>query len=75
VRPASIPPIDWRSHDQFSEHSLTCVCGAVFRSHSKAVMLDGGWSIQSRKACPACGSYTVRSARSDVETMTIGGQK
>ena len=53
MRPASIPPIDWRSHDQFSEHSLTCVCGAVFRSHSKAVMLDGGWSIQSRKACPA----------------------
>jgi len=75
MRPSSAPPIDWRSHDQFSEHTLTCVCGAVFRSHSKAVMLDGGWSIQSRRACPVCASHTVRRAESDVETMTIGGQR
>ena len=62
--------IDWAPFDKDTENECECMCGAVFRSHSKFVAADG---IVSRKPCPACGTHSLRASRSGWETMTIKG--
>lgn len=66
-------PIDWSAHDRHPEHTCTCRCDFVFRSHTKFV---GGErpGIVSHKPCPGCGrTDDLRRASSDPETMAIGG--
>lgn len=65
--------IGWKHFDKFPENTIFCRCGAVFRSHSKAVMAEGGMNLVSRKPCPSCGSSSnVWKAASDPETHSIG---
>jgi len=65
------PDIDWSKHDPYPEHTLTCGCGQVFRSHCKTVP---GVGIVSRRTCPGCdGHNRIVRASSDPETMTIKG--
>jgi hypothetical protein len=67
------PPIDWSPFDKYPEDTVTCGCGAVFRSHGKYVI---GTGLVSRKPCPGCnGAQLIRSLRGDPELMTIGGSK
>lgn len=47
--------IDWAPHDRWSENTITCGCGAVFRSHSKCVVVEEKVKLVTRKPCPACG--------------------
>jgi len=62
--------IDWTTFDRFPESTLTCACGATFRSHSKYVLGSG---IVSRKPCPGCGKTNlIAASRGDPEEMTIG---
>jgi len=68
------PPdsIEWRAFDPYPENTVYCHCGAVFRSHTKAVMRPVP-RIISRKSCPSCGKDDdLRRASSDPERMTIG---
>jgi len=61
--------IDWSVHDRYPENTLTCACGEMFRSHSKAIV---GVGIVSRKPCPRCGeTQSIRSARSDPERYEL----
>ena len=64
---------EWAGHDQFSESTCFCRCGAVFRSHSRYSMVKG---LISRKPCPTCGeTTTLVKASSDPEHMTIEGKR
>jgi hypothetical protein len=60
--------IDWSVFDPYSESTCACLCGCVFRSHSKFVTDSG---IVSRKPCPECGKHALQRASSDPETMNI----
>jgi hypothetical protein len=67
------PVIDWSGHDKYSEHTNTCRCGAVFRSHAKFVM--DKCRMVTRKPCPACGRDDDLSrceSDSEVETLRAG---
>ena len=65
--------VDWSNHDRWPEYTVTCRCGASYRSHTKAVSRSDGFLIVTRKPCPGCGQTegNATSARSDPETMTI----
>jgi hypothetical protein len=71
------PTIDWTPSDQYPENTCECACGAIYRSHTKAVMIDGSFRLVARRACPGCGRTVgnVWMARSDPETMTIRGKR
>jgi hypothetical protein len=71
------PPVDWTAFDQYPESTCECACGATYRSHTRAVMVNGSFRIVARRACPGCGETVgnVRAARSDPETMTIRGKR
>lgn len=67
-------PIDWTIFDKYPENTVECRCGAVYCSHTKAVVDDDGQlCLCSRKSCPSCGSTTdLWRAQSDGEEMIIG---
>jgi hypothetical protein len=64
--------VDWTAFNKYSEDTIECRCGAVYRSHAKAKLLETGFTVITRKPCPACGKDRghVRSARTDPETWT-----
>ena len=68
--------IDWSAHDKYSENTIECRCGAIYRSHSKAV-LGPPIRIVTRKPCPSCGESdgNARRASSDPEEYVIGVEK
>lgn len=64
--------INWSLSDKFPEDTVTCKCGAVFRSHVRAVTVDGKVVTISRKPCPKCGKdNSFRSVKSDPHIMEI----
>jgi len=64
-----MPTDEWAIFDQYPENTCECMCGAVYRSHSRYTMARG---LISRKPCPACGKDNgVRRSSSDPEYMTI----
>lgn len=63
--------IDWSKFDEDPEMTITCGCGAVFRSHAKFVNVPEP-HVETRKPCPACGKTDrVRAARGDPESFTL----
>jgi hypothetical protein len=63
---------DWSAHDRFSENTIECSCGEVFRSHSK---WSAKFGIETRKPCPSCHQTSgMRRASSDVETFEYYGR-
>lgn len=67
--------IDWSIFDKWSENTVYCRCGAVYRSHTKMTTGDdGALHLHCRKPCPACGKSIDNhwKVSSDVEVMSIG---
>ena len=65
--------INWDIVDKFPEDTVTCKCGAVFRSHARMVKVDGKLVTYLRKSCPKCGKNdSPRSVKSDPHVMEIG---
>jgi hypothetical protein len=66
------PDIDWSPFDAMGEQTLTCRCGATYRSHAKAIYGGLNKGIHARKPCPGCGeSNGIIRASTDPEPMTI----
>ena len=65
--------IDWTQFDYPVNQTLECSCGAIWRSHVKAVIRpDGNFIMVSRKPCLRCGNHTsIVRASSDPESATI----
>lgn len=65
--------IDWQPFDKYPEDTITCQCGAVYKSHAKGKIVDGQFCIYTRKPCPACEKTYghVRRASSEPELVTI----
>lgn len=60
---------DWSGREKYSENTITCACGAVFRSHDR---FDVRIGIITKKPCPSCGATSGhRRSSSDPEYMTI----
>jgi len=73
---SKVDDIDWSAHDEFSENTCYCRCGAVFRSHVKLIELEQRWVSATRKPCSGCGSrVNCKGIESDPETFTIKGKK
>jgi hypothetical protein len=72
-----VAAIDWSVFDEYPENTIECRCGAIYRSHCKAVVTDGALVTHLRKPCPACGESVdnARRVSSDPETFVIGGTK
>ncbi len=65
--------IDWSVFDGDPELTVECRCGAVYRSHAKAIRDAGELCVVCRKACPKCGASTnPRRLSSDPERYVIG---
>lgn len=66
--------IDWQPLRKYGESTISCRCGAVYRSLNKSVTVDGQLKIVTEKPCPYCGSAEdhVRGASSDWEDQRIG---
>ena len=68
--------IDWSKFNYPENHTLSCCCGGVWRSHVKCVFREDslGFVMVSKKPCPKCDSHnSIKGADSDSETITIGG--
>lgn len=65
--------VDWEPLLKYPESTVTCRCGAVYRSHAKCVAANGTLHRVTRKPCPACGASQdhTTSIRSDPETYTL----
>ena len=62
--------IDWGSLDKYSESTIDCLCGEVFRSHTRFVGKING--LVSRRSCPKCGTHgKFRAVYSDPEKMEM----
>jgi hypothetical protein len=72
---STLPTIDWSKHHRYSEYTIECRCGAVYRSHNKLVPYEGELVAFTEKPCPGCGLSHghVRAARSDPESWSIQG--
>jgi len=67
----AMAPIEWRAFDPYPEDTLTCRCGAVYRSHAKFVIKPRS-GLLARKPCPKCGRVDdIRRASSDPEVVRI----
>lgn len=65
--------INWAPCDGYPEDTCRCRCGAIFRSHVKALNGPKGFMMMSRKPCPACGRRDyLKEARGEPEQWTIG---
>lgn len=63
--------IDWSEFDRFSEDTMHCRCGVVFRSHGKTVLTPHPHHV-TRKPCPGCWKNNdIRRVVSDPEEFTI----
>lgn len=49
--------IDWTQFGDTVTSTAYCRCGMVFRSHAKAVNIEGRWKCVSRIPCPQCGQH------------------
>lgn len=69
----SEPIIDWTVSHRYSEYEIECVCGRVYRSHSKHVMHEGRLVGVTEKPCPDCGKTSdhIRRASSGPEEWTL----
>lgn len=67
-------PVDWTPFDNYSENTVTCRCGAVYRSHVKLTFNGNSPILWSRKPCPTCNLFegNVQKASSDPELMVSG---
>lgn len=65
--------VDWSVFAGDPERRCGCRCGAVYRSHAKAVFDDGDPAIVTQKPCPSCGLQEGNcwSVRSDPELYEI----
>lgn len=65
--------VEWSRFDQYSEDTIECRCGKIYRSHCKGVVIGESYSLITRKPCPGCGETQdhVRAARSDPEYQVI----
>ena len=66
--------IDWSVFDGEPENSVHCLCGQVYRSHTKLkAKPGGGFDHYSQKPCPGCGASLngMRKVSSDPELMTL----
>lgn len=64
--------IDWRPLLKYKENVVECKCGAVYRSHTKGVWVEGRFAVISRKPCPACGKVNnVKRSTSPPETLIL----
>jgi len=62
---------DWSIHNEYSESTCFCQCGAIYRSHAKILMTEKPHLI-SRKPCPACQhTDLLTQISSDPEMYTI----
>jgi hypothetical protein len=68
-----VKTIDWAPFNRLPEMTCTCKCGAVFRSHGKAV-LQPQVLLVSRKPCPACHGHEMGKASGDPETILLTGR-
>lgn len=66
--------VDWTPHDEFSELTCTCRCGATYRTHIKFVRVGEFAGLVSRLPCPGCGQRegNITRAHSDPEEQAIG---
>lgn len=57
--------IDWSAYADFPEDTVSCKCGASFKSHGKLVMRPRP-HVVTEKLCPNCkqndGAISVKSA-------------
>lgn len=67
--------IDWTPLLKYSENTIECACGTIYRSHSKGMAYHESITIVTRKPCPSCGRDHdhVRACRSDVEEYSVKG--
>lgn len=65
--------INWSLHYKYPRDSITCRCGAVYRSHAKGISRNGTFTVATELPCPGCGSDIdhVRAASSEPERVTI----
>lgn len=65
--------VDWSKFDQYPEDTITCQCGAVYRSHAKGKIEVDAFVLYTRKPCPGCGKTSdhVRRVSSDPELVTL----
>jgi hypothetical protein len=65
-----VAEIDWSEYDRkgYKPDDVTCRCGCGFESHTRATMVDGGFTIVTRVPCPSCGATRdMRGVRSKPE--------
>jgi hypothetical protein len=68
----SVPDVDWSRHEGLSESTVSCRCGAEWRSHAKLVSTGASFVPVARKPCPACGRHTdVWHIADDPEIMML----
>ena len=70
----TVADIDWSVFNYPPDNTITCRCGAVFRSHCKGVWNDGNTNFihLTRVPCPQCNRHdNVRRAESDPERVTL----
>lgn len=60
--------MSWERHDVFPENECECVCGEIYRSHSKYDTMRG---LIARIPCPKCKGDVLRASRGDWEGQTI----
>jgi hypothetical protein len=68
------PFVDWTPHYKYSKSTITCECGAVYRSYSKHVLTtDKRFVGVTETPCPNCGKEFdhIRKAENDPEVWTI----
>jgi hypothetical protein len=65
--------IDWQVFDKYPPNEVECRCGAIYKSHTKAVREDGEFRHYRRVPCPNCGATKdgMRRISSPSESWTI----
>jgi hypothetical protein len=66
--------IDWSAFEDPVSTTCYCSCGAVYRSHAKAVMEIV--RCVSKIPCPNCGENdSLKRVSTDLESFIIGGKE